>query len=108
MCLQVNISREPSKSGFLPEQIAAAASAIADLPNLRLRGLMAIPKATEQSVQQRAPFAQLRDLLASLRPTHPTLDTLSMGMSADLEAAIHEGSTLVRIGTDIFGPRLAN
>lgn len=105
ICLQVNVSAEASKSGVLPEDLPALASACADLPNLRLRGLMAIPAPAESFAAQREPFASLRSLLASLQPALPHLDTLSMGMSGDLEAAIAEGATIVRVGTDIFGPR---
>jgi pyridoxal phosphate enzyme (YggS family) len=105
VCLQVNISGEDSKSGFEPAAVAAAARDIAALPRLRLRGLMAIPAPCADPIAQRQPFAALRDLLSSLQQTLPDLDTLSMGMSADLEAAIAEGATLVRVGTDVFGAR---
>jgi PLP dependent protein len=104
-CIEVNLSGEESKGGVSAEDLPALASAIAALPRLRLRGLMALPAPTDDPVQQRAPFAQLRGLLSSLRGEHPQLDTLSMGMSADMEAAIAEGATLVRIGTALFGPR---
>lgn len=105
VCIQVNISREASKSGVLPEEAAALAHAVAALPNLRLRGLMAIPEPDNDPARQRAPFAALRALGEQL--THEGLDCreLSMGMSADLEAAIAEGATLVRVGTAIFGSR---
>ncbi len=108
VCLQVNISGEASKSGVPPEDIPALARAVLELPRLRLRGLMAIPAPSADPAAQRAPFARLRETLEGLRrelPEARDLDTLSMGMSADLEAAIAEGSTLVRIGTAIFGPR---
>ena len=105
VCLQANISGEASKSGVALTDLPALASQVASLPGLRLRGLMAIPAATRDSAAQRAAFARLRDALDDLRQLHPELDTLSMGMSGDLEAAIAEGATLVRIGTDIFGPR---
>jgi pyridoxal phosphate enzyme (YggS family) len=108
LCLQVNISREASKSGFLPENVAAAAREIAGLANITLRGLMGIPEASADTELQRLPFAQLRELQQAIRHEHDNFDTLSMGMSGDLEAAIQEGATLVRIGTDIFGPRQAN
>jgi len=105
LCLQVNISGEDSKSGVSPEDTLALADAIASMPRLQLRGLMAIPEASEDPECQRRAFARLRETLLSLQGKYPELDTLSMGMSGDLEAAIAEGSTIVRIGTDIFGPR---
>lgn len=105
ICLQVNISGEASKDGFGPDAVAAAADAIAGLPGLRLRGLMAIPEPAASSEARRAPLRALRELLEQLRQKHPELDTLSMGMSADLAEAIAEGATLVRIGTALFGPR---
>ncbi|MDX1796322.1 MAG: YggS family pyridoxal phosphate-dependent enzyme [Hydrogenovibrio sp.] len=105
--LEVNISGEDSKSGFSPQEVLDLAPEIAALPNLELRGLMAIPQRETDPEKQRAPFRQLRQLLEKLRDRLPNeqLDTLSMGMSADLEAAIEEGATIVRIGTDIFGAR---
>jgi len=105
VCLQVNISGEASKSGVLPAQLPALAEAVAQLPRLRLRGLMAIPEPNDDPAQQRAAFAAVATLQASLLSQLPELDTLSMGMSADLEAAIAEGATMVRVGTDIFGAR---
>jgi pyridoxal phosphate enzyme (YggS family) len=108
ICLQVNIDNEPSKSGLSPQQAVAAACSIAALPNLRLRGLMAIPRPSTEPAEQRQPFAQLRALLAEINSkldNSQKLDTLSMGMSDDLEPAIYEGATIVRVGTDIFGPR---
>jgi hypothetical protein len=102
ICLQVNVSGEASKSGCDPDQAAALAAALATLPGLRLRGLMAIPEPSDDPLRQRQQFAILRRLRDSL-PME--LDTLSMGMSHDLEAAIMEGSTLLRIGTAIFGQR---
>jgi pyridoxal phosphate enzyme (YggS family) len=102
ICLQVNVSGEASKSGCGPDQAAALAAALATLPGLRLRGLMAIPEPSDDPLKQRQQFAILRRLRDSL-PME--LDTLSMGMSHDLEAAIMEGSTLLRIGTAIFGQR---
>jgi pyridoxal phosphate enzyme (YggS family) len=105
VCLQVNISGEASKSGVAPERAAALAHAVAALPRLKLRGLMAIPEAVEGQAAQRAAFARLRRLAEALREQGLPLDTLSMGMSADLAAAIAEGSTMVRIGTAIFGHR---
>lgn len=102
ICLQVNISEEPSKSGCLPEEVPALAAAIAALPGLRLRGLMAIPAPSTDPAVQRAAFARLRQLQAALPLP---LDTLSMGMSDDLEAAIAEGATWVRVGSALFGAR---
>jgi len=105
--LEVNISEEPSKSGFTPQDIIELSPQIANLPNLNLRGLMAIPQKTEGVENQRKPFTKMKKLLDELQAQHPSwqFDTLSMGMSADLEAAIFEGATIVRIGTDIFGAR---
>src|SRR5471030_96621 len=105
ICLQVNISGEASKSGVAPADLAALAQAVAKLPNLKLRGLMAIPEAAEDFERQRAPFAQLRALYEQLRADGLALDTLSMGMSADLRAAVVEGATIVRVGSAIFGSR---
>jgi pyridoxal phosphate enzyme (YggS family) len=102
ICLQVNVSGEASKSGCDPDQAATLARTLATLPGLRLRGLMAIPEPSDDPLRQRQQFAILRRLRDSL-PME--LDTLSMGMSHDLEAAIMEGSTLLRIGTAIFGQR---
>jgi pyridoxal phosphate enzyme (YggS family) len=105
VCLQVNVSGEGSKSGVAPGEVAGLAQAVGRLPNLRLRGLMAVPAPETDPVLQRRPFAQLRELKDSLVAKGMTLDTLSMGMSHDLEAAIAEGATLVRVGTAIFGAR---
>lgn len=105
ICLQVNISDEVSKSGVAPEDVSALAHKLAALPGLRLRGLMAIPEPAQDGAQQRAPFARMRELLARLRAEGLEVDTLSMGMSGDLAAAVAEGSTIVRIGTAIFGHR---
>ena len=105
VCLQVNISEEQSKSGVAPAELAALADVIQGFPKVELRGLMAIPAASDDPRQQRQAFAALRTCLLDLQRNHPRLDTLSMGMSADLEAAVAEGSTIVRIGTDLFGPR---
>jgi len=102
ICLQVNVSGETSKSGCSPDQLSALAHAVTQLPNLRLRGLMTIPEPTDDVTEQRAAFARLRELQQSL---NLDLDTLSMGMSHDLEAAIAEGATWVRIGTALFGAR---
>ena len=105
VCLQVNISGEASKSGVAPADLAALAHRVAALPNLRLRGLMAIPEPETQFAPQRAAFRQLRLLYDALRADGLALDTLSMGMSADLRAAIVEGATTVRVGSAIFGSR---
>ena len=102
ICLQVNVSAEDSKSGCAPAELAALAQAVSQLPNLRLRGLMAIPEPTDDVAAQRAAFARLRELRDGLPLP---LDTLSMGMSHDLDAAIAEGATWVRIGTALFGAR---
>lgn len=114
ICLQVNISNEASKSGVLPHEVATLAHAIRQLPRLQLRGLMAIPEPVTNPSQQRQPFAALHKLLEDLNqqnlqpstPLNTSLDTLSMGMSDDLEAAIAEGATIVRVGSAIFGKRL--
>ena len=105
ICLQVNIDGQSTKAGFTAEELPTAADLVTSLPNLRLRGLMCIPTPSTDLLQQRAAFAALRRLLVQLQRQHPQLDTLSMGMSADMESAIREGATIVRIGTDIFGPR---
>lgn len=105
VCLQVNISGEASKSGVAPEELLPLAHAVAALPNLKLRGLMAIPEPETDVSKQRAAFARLRGLLEECNAAGLQLDTLSMGMSADLAAAIAEGATIVRIGTAIFGAR---
>ncbi|HMW23457.1 MAG TPA: YggS family pyridoxal phosphate-dependent enzyme [Burkholderiaceae bacterium] len=105
VCLQVNISGEDSKSGVAPAEVADLAHAVAALPNLRLRGLMAIPEPNGDEAAQRRPHRALRELLEALQRQGLALDTLSMGMSADLEAAVLEGATLLRVGTAIFGGR---
>jgi pyridoxal phosphate enzyme (YggS family) len=105
VCLQVNISAEQSKSGVAPEQLPRLAQEVAQLPRLQLRGLMAIPAATQDSLQQRRAFAQLRREFEQLKLQLPGLDTLSMGMSGDMESAIAEGATILRIGSAMFGPR---
>ena len=107
ICLQVNIDGDPNKAGISPKAAAELALYVADLPRLQLRGLMCIP-ANSGISETRAAFAALAELQKKLRSTSPrltNLDTLSMGMSGDLETAIGEGATIVRIGTDIFGPR---
>jgi PLP dependent protein len=105
ICLQVNISGEASKSGVTPGELPELARRVAGLPNLTLRGLMAIPEPEADFEAQRAPFARLRQLFEQLRADGLELDTLSMGMSADLRAAIVEGATIVRVGSAIFGAR---
>ena len=107
LCLQVNISGEASKSGVAPADVPALAAAVAALPraSVVLRGLMAIPEPATTLEAQRSPHAALRALLEALKAQGLALDTLSMGMSADLEAAIAEGATLVRVGSAIFGTR---
>ena len=105
VCVQVNISGEDSKSGCRPDEAAALCHAVAGLPRLRLRGLMAIPEPADSEAAQRAPLRRLRELRDRIASGGLALDTLSMGMSHDLEAAIAEGATIVRIGTAIFGER---
>ncbi len=105
LCLQVNISGEASKSGLPPDEVGAVAQAVAELPRVTLRGLMAIPEPAAGFEAQRAPHRALRVLMQSLQGQGFALDTLSIGMSADLEAAIMEGATMVRIGSAIFGAR---
>ena len=105
VCLQVNISYEDSKSGVAPAEVVALAREIQSLERLQLRGLMAIPQASADFQTQRRSFAAVRQLLDECRAAGLNLDTLSMGMSADLEAAIAEGATIVRVGSAIFGQR---
>lgn len=105
ICLQVNISGEASKSGVAPAELPALAQAVAALPRLKLRGLMAVPAPAPDFAAQRGPFKALRELMQSLPSQGMGLDTLSMGMSSDLEAAVAEGATIVRVGTAIFGGR---
>jgi len=107
LCLQVNISGESSKSGLAPAEVPAVAQAVAALPaeRVRLRGLMAVPEPAEDYAAQRRPHRALHELLQALNASGLALDTLSMGMSADLEAAVAEGATIVRVGTAIFGAR---
>jgi pyridoxal phosphate enzyme (YggS family) len=106
VCVQVNVSGEASKSGVAPAEVPALCRAVASLPNLKLRGLMAIPEPTEDMMLLRSWFASVRQLLDDLNREGLALDTLSMGMSHDLEAAILEGATIVRVGTAIFGERV--
>jgi pyridoxal phosphate enzyme (YggS family) len=105
LCLQINISGESSKQGVMPDEAPGLAVEIARLPNIRLRGLMALPEPTDDRQLQHLAFSRVHALLEKLRRDGHALDTLSMGMSGDLEAAIEEGSTMVRIGTAIFGAR---
>ena len=105
ICLQVNISGEASKSGAAPGELLALAREVAALPNLRLRGLMAIPEPEDDPEMQRIPFARLRALAQELVKDGIFVDTLSMGMSGDMRAAVLEGSTIVRVGSAIFGAR---
>ena len=105
LCLQVNISGEASKSGLAPAEVGAVAQAVAALPRVVLRGLMAIPEPAGSLQAQRAPHRALRELLEEVRAQGLPLDTLSMGMSADLDAAILEGASIVRVGSAIFGAR---
>jgi len=108
VCLQVNVSGEDSKSGVAPPELSRLAHAVAALPRLRLRGLMAIPAPASGLEAQRVPHRRLREQLEALRGEGLDLDTLSAGMSDDLEAAILEGATIVRVGTAIFGSRAAS
>ena len=104
ICLQANISGEETKSGLALEALSDTADQLADLPKLSLRGLMAIPQTTDSFDQQRQAFAQLASALQQLQRKHPNMTTLSMGMSNDIDAAIAEGASIVRIGSGIFGP----
>lgn len=105
ICLQVNIDDEASKGGLRPDEALDVAASISELPNIRLRGLMAIPKPETDPTLQRAVFRRVREMYEQLCGEGLALDTLSMGMTADLDAAIAEGATIVRIGTALFGPR---
>ena len=105
ICLQVNLQEEPNKSGFIERELFEAADIIDTLPRLRLRGLMAIPRLTTDFKEQRKIFRLIRTVYDRLRSEGLEMDTLSMGMSGDMEAAIAEGATMVRIGTALFGPR---
>jgi len=105
VCIQVNISNEESKSGCQPDELTTLVDKISKLPNICVRGLMAIPKATNNPQEQQDAFTKMKALQLELQAKHPQLDTLSMGMSGDMDAAIAEGATIVRIGTAIFGPR---
>ena len=105
ICLQVNISEETSKSGLLLPELGALVAEVVQLPNITLRGLMAIPEKADTLSAQRATFAKIQQAFNTLQKMHAELDTLSMGMSNDMEAAIAQGSTILRIGTAIFGAR---
>jgi len=105
ICVQVCLDADSSHGGVLPAAAAELCAEVATLPNLQLRGLMAIPEPAADAASQRRPFAKLRTLYEQLNTQGLTLDTLSMGMTNDLEAAIMEGSTLIRVGTALFGPR---
>lgn len=105
VCIQVNIDREPQKSGVMPEQAEELAWLASDLPNIRLRGFMTIPQAASTGHDPYGSYQQMDGLYRAVLEKGLVLDTLSMGMSADLETAIMCGSTMVRIGTDLFGPR---
>ena len=105
LCIQVNVSGEQSKSGCTLEALPELALAVAGLPNVKLRGLMCIPARAGSFEEQRAPFRALREAMERLNGEGMNLDTLSMGMSGDLEAAVAEGATLVRVGTALFGAR---
>ena len=107
ICLQVNVSGEASKAGVAPAELVELATAVSRLPGLRLRGLMSIPQPSSDAAVQHASHRALREMMVSLQSRSLALDTLSMGMTADLEAAIAEGSTMVRVGTAIFGARPA-
>lgn len=105
ICLQVNVSGEESKSGVVPQEAERLAFELANLPRIKLRGLMAIPAPADDQSEQRKPFAQLRELAQKITAQGIVLDTLSMGMSHDFAAAIQEGATIIRVGTAIFGKR---
>jgi pyridoxal phosphate enzyme (YggS family) len=105
ICLQINISQEESKAGCLPNEAETLLNQMTSLPNIVVRGLMAIPKATTDSDAQARTFLQMQTLFHELKKQHPLLDTLSMGMSDDMAVAIAHGATVVRIGTALFGPR---
>lgn len=107
LCLQVNIDREPQKSGVFPDQVEPMAALACTLPRLRFRGLMCIPRAGVAAGQTRDSFREMHQIYQRLIDAGYDLDTLSMGMSGDLEIAIAEGSTMIRVGTDLFGPRPA-
>ncbi len=105
ICLQINISGENSKSGIAPDELIQLADDCSSLPNIKIRGLMAMPAQYSDFEKQRIPFRELKRLFTEIQSGHPDMDTLSMGTTSDLEAAIAEGATIVRIGTAIFGSR---
>jgi hypothetical protein len=105
VCIQVRMSVEPGKGGVEPESVPALASELALLPNITLRGLMVIPENTPDIEKQRSTFRKMHELFVDLQSRYDTIDTLSMGMSRDFEVAIEEGSTMIRIGTLLFGKR---
>lgn len=105
VCLQVNIDAEESKSGCTPAELGSLAAKVSEMEGLTLRGIMAIPAPQSDTTAQRQVFRKLHTLFQEMQSSHPTVDTLSMGMTADMEAAIAEGATMVRIGTAIFGQR---
>ncbi len=105
ICLQVNLDREESKAGVFLDEVAALVESVSELPHICVRGLMAIPAPRKARDEQQQALQPMADVLAQLQSQYPQLDTLSMGMSGDLEAAIAAGSTMVRVGTDIFGAR---
>ncbi|USD38190.1 YggS family pyridoxal phosphate-dependent enzyme [Ferrimonas sp. SCSIO 43195] len=105
LCIQVNVSHEASKSGVAADELMLLAEQIHDMPNLALRGVMAIPMASDDPAHQRQQFSQVKKLFNELKSRFSGIDTLSMGMSGDLDAAIEQGSTMVRLGTAIFGAR---
>jgi pyridoxal phosphate enzyme (YggS family) len=105
VCIQVNIDDDENKAGISADQLNDFAKAISELPNLSLRGLMTIPKANQSQAQQTASFAQMSLLFDDLKKQYSSIDTLSMGMSGDIQNAINNGSTMVRVGTAIFGAR---
>lgn len=105
VCIQLHVGPEDNKSGIGADEVPGVAAAIATLPRLRLRGLMTIPPASDDPAEQRRWFAEARVVYEQLRAQYPEVDTLSMGMSGDLETAIAEGSTMIRVGSALFGPR---
>ncbi|MFC4700332.1 YggS family pyridoxal phosphate-dependent enzyme [Glaciecola siphonariae] len=108
ICIQVNIDKEPNKAGVMPDELIELATQISSLPRIRLRGIMAIPKATNKLDEQRASFAHMQALFKQCQQQFSDFDTLSMGMSNDMNVAIEHGSTMVRVGTAIFGARTAS
>jgi hypothetical protein len=105
VCIQVNIDDDENKAGISVSELDDFAKAIAELPNLRLRGLMTVPRANQSQAQQITSFTQMAILFEELKKHHSSVDTLSMGMSGDMQNAINNGSTMVRVGTAIFGSR---